>query len=243
MPDSTAPVSHDAAVRSMRKAAGVGKPVQLVSILAGIVAVVTLLFALDEGGPGAWSLAVIAAAVCVAAGFGSRTLLARARYHVTVSYAPLRLAAKLVAGTVVFAGAAYLLDKAGLGVAARPLFIAGMVAVIGQHVASATLFQASAEDVRVRRSVVPWGNVDAFVVAERGDTVEIGVRTRADAPADAMPTKDGEVLADLPYRVILPASAFDWSALHWAANQSGRSDIALVRRDAAGDTVAAWSNR
>jgi hypothetical protein len=42
-----------------------------------------------------------------------------------------------------------------------------------------------------------------------------------------MPVQDGQVLADLPFRTVVPCGKFDIDRMVWVVNQPGRQDITL----------------
>ena len=86
------------------------------------------------------------------------------------------------------------------------------------------------------------GNGDAQVLLQaRGLSKSFGaVRVLHDLDFEV---KRGEVLTDLPVRVLVPGTRFDLEGMKWALNQSGRTDVPLIERTPEGHRLLGYSNR
>lgn len=88
-----------------------------------------------------------------------------------------------------------------------------------------------------------WDTIDGVVVTTAPGTVEIGLILAPGAEVTSAKNKPGEILTDLPLRVLVPDTKFDLEAMKWALNQSGRTDVPLIERTPDGHQLLGYSNR
>ncbi|MBV0919274.1 hypothetical protein [Mycobacteroides chelonae] len=88
-----------------------------------------------------------------------------------------------------------------------------------------------------------WDTIDGVVVTTAPGTVEIGLILAPGVKVTPAKNKPGEILTDLPVRVLVPDNKFDLEAMKWALNQSGRNDVPLIERTPDGHQLLGYSNR
>ncbi|MCV7314878.1 hypothetical protein H7J77_04910 [Mycolicibacillus parakoreensis] len=245
---SLQPVTRAEALARRRAAQTPYKSFLVMAALAGLTLLVALPYVITgRSATVAWTVVVVAAVVAVAAAVGARNAIRQMRYRIAVALAGLRLLAIVVGGVVMIWAMGQLAHVVGLtwGWQALKLVLAlAVVAGLGYHLATSTLFIGDVAGLRFRATLVRWKDISEVVIAadDARGTVEIGAAGR-DAPPTPMPVRDNEVLTDLPYRTVVRARSFSLDRLRWAMNQSGRDDIALVERIGDGERVLGHANR
>ncbi|OBJ69137.1 hypothetical protein [Mycobacterium sp. 1274756.6] len=211
--------------------------------------------------PWVWLL-VLGGLACGAAGLvGARAATARMRFRVTQPRW-LLLAQAAVLPTCAM-GASWALgnlvgaSSGGFGPVTIGLVIPiALLALFATILNAESLFDGDADGVRfiqrgrqLRRTRIPWADIAAIVVATgaRPKTVEIGVRTRPGVATRPFTLRAGELLTDLPYRIVAPRTSFSLDDIGGMLNRSGRTDIALLHRTPAGEILLghanAWTSR
>ncbi|MGW0455931.1 hypothetical protein [Gordonia sputi] len=75
-----------------------------------------------------------------------------------------------------------------------------------------------------------WDHVDAIVVAGADGQVHLGVRVRPGGNLPQYREGSGDILTDIPGRIVVDAARFNLSHLCWATNLTGRSGITIYER-------------
>ena len=239
----------DALARAKRSASYAIIP-RFVAIMAGIVVVFAFGFIYDNPASApSWITVLIAGSICAGCALLTRTLMRKAQYRITVPYAALRLTVMLIAFFVAFAILANFLDGQGVTersgrVFMRPLFMIGLVTLTVWQLRVAGLFNGNALGLFFRTTQVHWGQVGAVVISpgSAAGQVEIGVRPVPGVELPLSKPRTGEVLTDLPQRVLVRTKDFDLDRLHWALNQSGRTDLQVLERTPDGERVLRTAN-
>lgn len=247
---STAPVTAADAKTAGQRAALTGKWLLVVALMAGFVGVIALFFLIDDPSASpAWITLLICVAICTVFGSLTRMVNKRLRYRITVSFSPLRLVGAYVVFGVILAAvigtfSALDVDEGPASVVVHPLFMVGTIGIVVWHMAKSTLFQATWMTLIMRGTTVGWDEVEAVVLTTGSahGTVELGVMPRPGGQTPTLDVRPGERLVDIPMRVVVPASKVDVDKLHWAINQTGRTDMLLIERTAGGDRVLRQSN-
>lgn len=245
---SLQPVTRAEALAHRRAAATPYKSFLVVAAVSALTLLVALPYVITGRSVAvAGPVVVVAAAVTVAAAVGARNAIRQMRYRIAVRLAGLRLLAVVVGGVVLIWATGQLAGVVGLtwGWQGLKLVLAlAVVAGIGYHLATSTLFIGDVLGLRFRATLVPWAEISQVVITadDARGTVEIAALGAGKNPVP-MPARDQEVLTDLPYRTVVGARRFHLDRLRWAMNQSGRSDIALVERTGDGERPLGRSNR
>lgn len=216
--------------------------VRLASLLAaagGIAVLVAGSYLVEDATPGA-ALGTVAGLAALAGGVVLAVrLLATVRYRIAKPYSGVWLTAKILGALGVFVGIALIASALEVPSVPRRVLVVVLVAGLGwlvtDHNARSTLFQADATGTRFGRTPVPWTAIAQLVVAPGAAPgfAEIGATPVAGASLPAGEPIPGAVLADLPVHTVVHAQQLDWNRLTWAITQSGRTDLALVPREAA----------
>lgn len=210
----------------------------------------------DPGAQAFWLIAGICTAVAAAAVFRLKTLAKRWSYRITRRNTGLGWLIAIPAAFGTFAligwGATTGLGALGVhiprGVAliilAVSIFAAMVVAAV--YWGATLLFKGDAEGLAPMCRTDhdgSWETIDAVVVTTAPGTVEIGLILAPAVKVTPAKKKRGEVLTDLPVRVLVPDTKFDLEGMKWALNQSGRTDVPLIERTPDGHKVLGYSNR
>ncbi|WP_155827016.1 hypothetical protein [Jongsikchunia kroppenstedtii] len=246
---SLQPVTREQAALNLKQCAGKYRAAFLLAALPGIAVVVAAAFLVDDPkAVAAWVVLMIAGFLCSLGVLLTRQVSIRFRYRITAPHSTLMMAGALVAAVAAAAGIDYLVVAAvGTGPGTRritvPVAIFVIVCTVRLTQSYLTLFSGSAYALIVRNARVPWSLVSQVVVApgRTPDSTEIGVRTARPQP-QSLRIRENEALRDLPFRVVVPTKQFDMDRLHWAINQSGRTDIALLYRTTTGEQLVRMSN-
>lgn len=244
MSASLQPVSRAQAVANRQSAASRAFWLFLLAGLGGITAAVGISFAVaDVTATPAWIASVIGVALALTGFAGCRSVMPRVRYRITPMLSSLRLLAIL--GCAVLAiwglGAAQVIS----GRVAKSVIIAALLGAVMFHLSTSTLFNGDCNGLMFRKTLVHWDAVSQVVFTQGAKlkTTEIGLRLRPGAKVNPMPVTPGQVLVDLPLRIVVPRSKFDIERMRWVLNQSGRQDITLVERSPDGERVLAAANQ
>ncbi|MGC4935217.1 hypothetical protein ACLQ3C_16220 [Gordonia sp. DT30] len=248
---SLTPVTHDYAVQTAGKAMQRGKFVLFFTLIAGLAAAVALGYLVDDiTARPAWIALLIAGVICAGATVWSRHIMSGVRYRIGIPFGPLVLVGAVAAFLAVWAVVAFVLETIGgdgspLESVNRWLLIVGLIAVPTRYLTVSNRFTGNAFTLMVRQTRVPWTSVGAvvFTAGSKPGTIEIGVRSNGPTGTSSLKTRKGELLTDLPYRVVVTQRSFDLDRLHWALNQSGRADIPLIERTPMGERVVLRSNQ
>src|SRR5690625_2399506 len=226
---SLQPVTRGQAVAHRRAAQTPYKSFLVLVALAGLTLLVALPYAItDPTATAAWIVVTVAAVLTVAATLGARNAIRQMRYRIAVALAGLRLTAIGVGGVALIWAMGQLARIVGLTwgwQALKLVVVLAVVAGLGYHLATSTLFIGDVLGLRFRATLARWKDLTQVVIAadDARGTVEIGAAGR-DAPPTPMPVRDGEVLTDLPYRPVGRARSFSVDRLRWAM-KLGRAHV------------------
>lgn len=241
------PTSHDEAVVHAARGVRAARRTMLGALLPAIAAIAAVeILVRYPRSVVAWAVLVVAVAIAGALMLCANRFLGRIRYWVSTRHAPVVLVAMLVLVGLTVLGVAVIAAVTGdddiAGVMIGAITIGGVLIVLNVHTKMTNLLVMSAHGVIVRRRPLPWSSVAAIVVTDHPDTVEIGIRATPTAMLSALPVRPEESLTDLPMRVMVPREKFDLDRVNWAVNQSGRTDVPILRRTVAGESVLRMSN-
>ncbi|ORB50343.1 hypothetical protein BST43_22450 [Mycobacteroides saopaulense] len=133
-----------------------------------------------------------------------------------------------------------------VGIIILAVSIFGAMVVAGLYWGATLLFKGDADGLFPMCKTEhdgSWDTIDGVVVTTAPGTVEIGLILAPGAEVKPAKNKPGEVLTDLPVRVLVPDTKFDLEAMKWALNQSGRTDVPLIERTPDGHQLLGYSNR
>lgn len=246
------PATYQQAVAQRRSAQRL-KVLFAIFEIVGVVMVIGLSRLFDEiPATARWVLAATGVGLVVAGSIGADSATGKVRYRVRIGR--VRSAVARISALTGILACAWAI---GLSLpdwrlnALRALLV---VTVVAQSVAAlkqVTLLDGDCDGVRFRlrgnpfrRVGVGWGAISqvVFTAGSKGRTIEVGLRTRSPQAAIPLPPRRGEILTDLPYRVVVPQKSFDLRKVQWMLNQSGRRDVALVERTPAGERELGYAN-
>ena len=210
----------------------------------------------DPGTEAFWVAAGICLAVVAAAMFWLKTLAKRWSYRITRRNTGLGWVIAIPAAFGAFVligwGSTEGLQALGVQIPRIVAIIILIVSIFAAMVVAAAywgmtlLFKGDAEGLmpmcRTHHDG-SWETIDGVVVTTAPGTVEIGLILAPGVEVKPAKVKRGEVLTDLPVRVLVPDTKFDLEGMKWALNQSGRTDVPLIERTPEGHRLLGYSNR
>ncbi|GFG67501.1 hypothetical protein MKUB_49910 [Mycobacterium kubicae] len=234
------PISREQAIASWRKSSARAKKLFLLTAFGAIAVAVAIGFLFsDAAGAPAWIALSVGGVAAAGGAAGLFSAMRQVRYRITVFLSGLRLLLiiAVAVGAIWAAGSAHLLSGRG----ARIFIIAVAMGALTFHLSTSTLFIGDCNGLTFRKTLVHWDCVSQVVITAgiKPSTLEIGARSFYGVKLDPIPVREGQVLTDLPCRIVVPRSKFDIERMVWVLNQSGRQDITLIERTADGDKVLA----